>query len=89
MTWQPGVPATAAAWPEQSAVYNVSYAGTRPERYFVRTALLALSLDATAHFTYVPGLVFQAELDNGASIAALRRFNDNLANLTAENWGED
>ena len=29
----------------------------------------------------------QAELDNGASIAALRRFNDNLANLTAENWG--
>lgn len=29
----------------------------------------------------------QAELDNGASIAALRRFNDNLANLSAESWG--
>ncbi|GAB4824090.1 hypothetical protein N2152v2_011136 [Parachlorella kessleri] len=28
----------------------------------------------------------EAELDHGASIAALRRFNDNLANLTAENW---
>lgn len=29
----------------------------------------------------------QAELDNGASIAALRRFNDNLAALPAHSWG--
>ena len=33
-------------------------------------------------------LFLQAELDHGASVAALRRFNDNLANLTVENWGE-
>lgn len=28
----------------------------------------------------------QSELDHGASIAALRRFNDNLANLNAASW---
>lgn len=28
----------------------------------------------------------EAELDHGASIAALRRFNDNLANLDASTW---
>lgn len=31
-------------------------------------------------------LFLQAELDNGASIAALRRFNDNLRSLNATNW---
>lgn len=31
----------------------------------------------------------QAELDQGASIAALRRFNDNLRNIPAERWGEE
>jgi hypothetical protein len=30
----------------------------------------------------------QAELDNGAAIAALRRFSDLLANLPADSWGE-
>ena len=30
----------------------------------------------------------QAELDQGASIAALRRFNDNLRALPAESWGQ-
>lgn len=30
----------------------------------------------------------QAELDNGAAIAALRRFNNLLAALPAESWGE-
>ena len=29
----------------------------------------------------------QAELDNGISIAALRRFNDNLRALPADQWG--
>ncbi len=29
----------------------------------------------------------QSELDNGASVAALRRFNVALESLTAENWG--
>lgn len=29
----------------------------------------------------------QAELDNGAAVAALRRFNDNLAALPADSWG--
>lgn len=29
----------------------------------------------------------QAELDNGASVAALRRFNDNLRSLPADSWG--
>lgn len=30
----------------------------------------------------------QAELDQGASIAALRRFNTALQNLPADRWGE-
>jgi hypothetical protein len=30
----------------------------------------------------------EAELDNGSSIAALRRFSDNLRNLPADQWGE-
>jgi len=29
----------------------------------------------------------QAELDNGASVRALRRFNDNLRSLPAQGWG--
>ena len=29
----------------------------------------------------------QGELDNGASVAALRRFNDNLRDLPAATWG--
>jgi hypothetical protein len=29
----------------------------------------------------------QAELDQGASIAALRRFNDNLRAIPADRWG--
>jgi hypothetical protein len=29
----------------------------------------------------------EAELDNGAAIEALRRFNDNLKSLPAERWG--
>ncbi len=29
----------------------------------------------------------QAELDNGASVRALRRFNDNLRCLPAQGWG--
>ena len=36
----------------------------------------------------LPAHPAQAELDNGASIAALRRFNDLLANLPAGSWGE-
>lgn len=35
----------------------------------------------------VPFRLWQAELDNGAAIAALRRFNDNLAALPADSWG--
>lgn len=31
--------------------------------------------------------LLQAELDNGAAVAALRRFNDNLAALPADSWG--
>ena len=34
-----------------------------------------------------PGAL-QGELDNGAAVAALRRFNDLLANLPADSWGE-
>lgn len=41
----------------------------------------------------LPGLItkeavrtLESELDNGASVAALRRFNDNLRNLPAESW---
>ncbi len=30
----------------------------------------------------------EAELDNGAAIEALRRFNENLKNLPADRWGE-
>jgi len=33
-------------------------------------------------------LSLQAELDNGAGVAALRRFNDNLRKLPADRWGE-
>jgi hypothetical protein len=43
------------------------------------------------HFTAsAAGLMqlVQAELDNGVSYAAMRRFNDNVANLSPENWGE-
>ena len=35
-----------------------------------------------------PSADVQSELDNGASIAALRRFNDNLSSLPADTWGE-
>ena len=35
-----------------------------------------------------PSADLQSELDNGASIAALRRFNDNLSSLPADTWGE-
>ena len=35
----------------------------------------------------VIGFLAQGELDSGASVAALRRFNVALENLTAENWG--
>ena len=35
-----------------------------------------------------PSADVQAELDNGASIAALRRFNDNLSSLPTGTWGE-
>lgn len=31
--------------------------------------------------------MLQVQLDNGASIAALRRFDRNLRALTLENWG--
>lgn len=46
-----------------------------------------------AHFTDVAVLIqfvhdtAQAELDNGASVRALRRFNNNLRNLPAQGWG--
>lgn len=32
-------------------------------------------------------LTLQSELDNGASISALRRFNDNLRKLSPSEWG--
>ena len=44
-----------------------------------RASLFSLSL--------LPLSLVQAELDNGAAVAALRRFNNNLAALPAENWG--
>lgn len=38
-------------------------------------------------FVKAPPTHLQAELDQGTSIAALRRFNDNLRHLPSSEWG--
>ncbi|GFR50020.1 hypothetical protein Agub_g12170 [Astrephomene gubernaculifera] len=55
--------------------WNITIHGTGPERADLPKLISKEQVEA-----------LEAELDQGASIAALRRFNDNLRNIPADRW---
>jgi hypothetical protein len=57
--------------------------------WFLARPLASPSTDAWPRMQKLTGYVpLQAELDNGESVKALRRFNRLLSNLPADSWGE-